>query len=215
MKISELPIREDIDVSQTFIPTVQLEPDGYKLFRTPGDEFLGMQGPAGPTGGTGATGAQGIQGVQGVQGIQGDPGSGTMAGGQDTEVQYNDAGDANGADNLTYNETSGVTTVKNLQHQVATLVYAASVALDFNAAGLQSVSLTGNITFTTSNRTAGRSLAVRIVADGSLRNFVFPAWKFIGAAAPASIAANKTAMLSVTCFGAADTDVIAAYAVET
>lgn len=201
MKISELPIRENIDVSATYIPTVQLELDGYKLFRVPGDEFLGMQGPAG------------ANGAQGIQGIQGDPGSGTMAGGQDTEVQYNDAGDANGADNLTYNETSGVTTVKNLQHQVATLTYAASVALDFNAAGLQSVSLTGNVTFTTANRTAGRSLAVRIVADGSSRTFVFPAWKFVGAAAPASIAASKTAVLSLTCFGAADTDIIAAYAV--
>jgi hypothetical protein len=48
-----------------------------------------------------------------------------------------------------------------------------------------------------------------------VRNFTFPGgWKFIGAAAPASIAANKTALLTLTGFGANDSDVTAEYVVE-
>lgn len=102
----------------------------------------------------------------------------------------------------------------NLRHELLTLTYAASVALDFDASALQTVSLTGNITFTTSNRGAGKRLRVRVVADGSTRNYTFPGWKFIGGSAPASIAANKTALLTLTGFGANDSDVTAEYAVE-
>jgi hypothetical protein len=102
-----------------------------------------------------------------------------------------------------------------MKHELRTLTYAASVALDFDASALQTVSLTGNITFTTSNRGAGKSIRVRVVADASVRNFTFPGgWKFIGAAAPASIAANKTALLTLTGFGANDSDVTAEYVVE-
>lgn len=215
MKISELPIREDIDVSQTFIPTIQLEPDGYKLFRTPGDEFLGMQGPQGPAGGQGVAGPAGANGAAGAQGPQGNPGSGTLAAGSDTEVQFNNLGATTGATNLTYSTATGSTTVKNLQHQISTLTYAAGVVLDFAGTGLQELSLTGNVTFTTANRAAGRSIAIIIVADGSTRTLAFPAgWIFLGSALPSDIAANKTAVLSLTCRSGSDTGLLVAYAVE-
>jgi hypothetical protein len=96
----------------------------------------------------------------------------------------------------------------------ATITYAATTNLDLSLTSLQSVSLTGSVTFTTSNKAAGRSKTVRIIGDGSIRTFTFPAWKFIGAAAPASLAATKTAILTITAFGTADTDIVAAYAVE-
>lgn len=75
--------------------------------------------------------------------------------------------------------------------------------------------LTGNITYTSSNRGAGRTVIIRIVNGGTLRTFTFPSgWVFLGAAKPASIAASKTAVLSVTWYGTADSDAVAAYAVE-
>lgn len=215
MKISELPVRENIDVSQTFIPTIQLEPDGYKLFRTPGDEFLGMQGPQGPAGSQGVAGPAGANGAAGAQGPQGNPGSGTLAAGSDTEVQFNNLGATTGATNLTYGVATGSTTVKNIQHQFSTVTYAASVILDFVGTGMQKITLAGNITFTTANRAAGRSIAVIIVSDGSTRTFTFPAgWVPIGSGLPADIAANKTAVFSLTCTDGNDTGIIAAYAVQ-
>lgn len=97
----------------------------------------------------------------------------------------------------------------------STLVYGATTNIDFALANYRSLALTGNVTFTTSNRAAPRTVSIKILADGSIRTFTFPAgWIFVGAAAPADIAASKTAILTVTCFGAADTDVVAAYAVE-
>lgn len=95
-----------------------------------------------------------------------------------------------------------------------TLAYAASVALDFDSNAMQTVSLTGNITFTTSNRVAGRRKIVRVVCDGTGRNFTFPSWTFVGATAPASIAASKTALLMLDCFGTAESDIVARYAVQ-
>lgn len=95
------------------------------------------------------------------------------------------------------------------------LAYAATTNLDFAAEGYRSLTLAGNVTFTTSNRGAAKVLTIRIIGDGSIRTLTFPVgWKFVGAAAPASLAANKIAILSVTCFGSADTDIVATYSAE-
>lgn len=96
-----------------------------------------------------------------------------------------------------------------------TVTYAATTDIDFNGKGYQTISLTGNLTLTTSNRGAGKSVSVRLIGDGSIRTLTFPAgWVFVGSAAPASLAANKVAILNLTGFGGADTDVIAAYAAQ-
>jgi len=97
----------------------------------------------------------------------------------------------------------------------STLTYAATTDIDFTSTdNFRTVTLTGNITFTTSNRAAARSRTIRIVGDGSQRTLTFPAWKFVGSAAPATLAANKIAILTLTAFGANDTDIVAAYAAE-
>lgn len=75
-------------------------------------------------------------------------------------------------------------------------------------------SLTGAITYTTSNLTAGRTVTLKIANGGTLRAFTFPAWIFVGAAAPASIAASKTAILTITSFSTTDANCIAAYSVQ-
>lgn len=113
------------------------------------------------------------------------------------------------------NYFGGLTTFRNTVLEAVTLTYAATTDLDFNNKGLQTVALTGNITFTTSNRGIGKSVIVIIVSDGSTRTFSFPAWRFQGAGAPANIAAGKTATLTLTgVFGTADTDIVAAYSVQ-
>ena len=96
-----------------------------------------------------------------------------------------------------------------------TLAYGASVVLDFSGADFQTVTLAGDITFTTSNLAAGRSTTVRIIGDGSSRTLAFPAgWIFVGAAAPTALAANKVAVLTMTSFGTADANVVAAYSAQ-
>lgn len=93
--------------------------------------------------------------------------------------------------------------------------YAATFDLDMTAEAFFTVELTGNITFTTSNIAAGRSKTVRILGDSVTRTLTFPAgWIFVGAAAPADIAASKTGVLTITAFGVADSTIVAAYAVE-
>ena len=96
-----------------------------------------------------------------------------------------------------------------------TLTYASSVALDFSGADFQTVTLTGVITFTTSNLAAGRSKTIRIIGDGSSRALTFPVgWTFVGAAAPTALAANKTAILTMTSFSTTDANVVAAYSAQ-
>jgi hypothetical protein len=77
--------------------------------------------------------------------------------------------------------------------------------------------LTGNLTLTTSNRAAGRFVSLRLVCDGTLRTLTVPAgWVFLGPTGtkPSNIAASKTASLSLTYYGTAETDCIAAYGVQ-
>jgi hypothetical protein len=138
----------------------------------------------------------------------------------DTSTYLTTTGNGSGLTGLTQSQVSGLTTTDRAQFAntritSSTLTYAATTNLDCDGDGFQTLSLTGNVTFTTSNRASGRSKTIRIVADGSSRNLTFPAgWTFVGAAAPSSIAASKTAILTVTFFGTADSDAIAAYAVQ-
>jgi len=103
---------------------------------------------------------------------------------------------------------------KNVEIPPAALTYGASVALDFTAAGIQTITLTGDITFTTSNLAAGRSVTLIITPGASVRAFTFPAWISVGAALPANVAANKTAILTLTATGTTDASVVAAYSVQ-
>jgi hypothetical protein len=98
----------------------------------------------------------------------------------------------------------------------STITYGASVALDFASLDAQyrTISLTGDLELTTSNLANGRTLVIRLVADGSQRTLTFPTdWKFLGTK-PANIAASKVAVLSITAFGTTNADVVAAYAVQ-
>jgi hypothetical protein len=98
----------------------------------------------------------------------------------------------------------------------AAITYGATTNLDLAALDGQyrTITLTGNITFTTSNRAAGRTVVIRLLPGASQRTLTFPAdWVFVSTK-PATLAANKTAVLSLTFFGTADTDCVAAYGVQ-
>ncbi len=97
---------------------------------------------------------------------------------------------------------------------LTTLTWASSVELSF-AAPMQSVTLTGNTTFTTANRAAGAQISLRIITDTTTRTLNWPSgWVWLGGAAPTGQAARKTALLSLLSFGTADDNVVAAYAVQ-
>lgn len=168
----------------------------------------GIQGPAG------AQGPQGAQGIQGPAGADGADGMDAAIGGADTNIQYNDGGVFNGSANLVYTEATGLTTAKNVVIVQSTLTYAASVEVDFTGDGVKTIALTGDVEFTTANRAAGRQVTVIITCDGTPRTFVFPAWKFVGSAAPSGIAASKIAVLTLYCTSTTDASIVAAYAEE-
>jgi hypothetical protein len=110
----------------------------------------------------------------------------------------------------------GITDAQPLTFASASIAYAATVDLDMaTLTGLfRTISLTGNLSLTASNRAAGRTVTLRLVCDGTLRTLTVPAgWVFLGSK-PANIAASKTGVLSLTFFGTADTDCVAAYGVQ-
>jgi hypothetical protein len=113
-------------------------------------------------------------------------------------------------------DASGEVEAKNVTVNVNTLATATGTQnLDFTSEGYLTHAITGNITYTASNYSAGRSLSVRITCDGTARNLTFPTnWVFVGAK-PTSIAASKVAVLSVTSFGTTEANAVAAYAVQT
>ena len=112
-------------------------------------------------------------------------------------------------------QCTGRTTLSRLVISQAIIPYAGTTNLNFDGLGTQTITLAGNLTLTTSNLAAGKSLLVRIIADASLRTLTFPAgWRFVGGAAPANLAANKVALLRLQCFGSAEADVVARYLVE-
>jgi hypothetical protein len=97
---------------------------------------------------------------------------------------------------------------------ISSLSYSATTDLDFDGISVRTLSLTGNVTFTTSNRVVGRMLKIYISCDGTGRTFTFPSWKWLQTA-PTGIVASKKACLTLECvFGTADTDIVATYAEE-
>lgn len=109
--------------------------------------------------------------------------------------------------------SNGFVSARRYEVQMASVSYAASTVVDMSAEGLGTLDLAGDVTFSTSNRSAGRMRVLKITSGASSRLLSFPAWVFVSAK-PTSIAANKTANLVLTCYGANETDVLAVYGAE-
>lgn len=108
-----------------------------------------------------------------------------------------------------------LTTVGELNNSMARLAPGTSlgttgtVNLDLAAlAGTeQTITATGNITFTTSNRAAGLRGTLRIAAGGATRTLAWPSWAAFGAALPTSLASGKVLRVAWTCTGTTDASV--------
>lgn len=95
------------------------------------------------------------------------------------------------------------------------LTYAATKTLNFDliTGTYQTMTLTGNVSFITSNLQNGRSVTIRLITTSN-RNLTFPvAWKFIGDK-PIRINAGKVGILSILSFGTTNDDVVVGYAEE-
>ena len=104
---------------------------------------------------------------------------------------------------------------RRIQMQHEGVIYAASVNLDFNGVAHKRLDLTGNLSLTATTMDYGKSLLRRLAAGGSTRTLSFPAgWRWVGGTAPASLAANKLALLKLQCFGTGESDVVAQWVVE-
>jgi hypothetical protein len=90
------------------------------------------------------------------------------------------------------------------------------VALDLAVRDGQvaTITLTGSLELTTSNLANGRVTGLRLIPGDTTRTLTFPAdWKFLSAK-PASLPADKIARLTIEAHGTANSDVIAAIAIQ-
>lgn len=78
----------------------------------------------------------------------------------------------------------------------------------------RSIVMSGNAAFTTDHRAAGRGLSLKLdnSAGASTRTLAFPAgWKWLGNSAPAELEASYIGIVSIVCYGSADSDIVAAW----
>lgn len=104
----------------------------------------------------------------------------------------------------------GIRTFMN--NKVVGTALATTGTIDLDLAALtgteQNITLTGNPTFTTSNRAAGRYLELRLDAGGSTRTLAWPAgWIAFGAALPTSLASGAVLRLAIFCRSTTDASV--------
>jgi hypothetical protein len=110
---------------------------------------------------------------------------------------------------------NALASIRRLHLQQEELPYGTNVNVNFFSFTSKRLALAGDVTFSGSGMGYGYFAMLRIQCDGTPRLLNFPAgWKFVGDAAPANIGAGKAALLKLWCFGPAETDVIAEYAVQ-
>ena len=108
-----------------------------------------------------------------------------------------------------------LTNVVKIQNALGTtLATTGTVSLDFatNEIALMPA-MTGAVTFTGTNYTAGSTKTIRILTGGTGYGLTFPSgWLFVGSTAPITLNANKTAILTLISMGTTEADVVASYA---
>lgn len=117
--------------------------------------------------------------------------------------------DVSAADEPKLTTVGGIRT--QLSNQVVGTALGTTGTVDLNLATLtgtlQTITATGNITFTTSNRAAGRWLELRIAAGGSARTLTWPSWVAFGAALPTSLASGAVLRVAISCTGTTDASI--------
>ena len=96
------------------------------------------------------------------------------------------------------------------------ITYGASIAIDFAQTDVvRTLALTGNVTFTTSNRTATKEKVIIITASGADRTLTFPSGWIWTSPIPTNVLSGKTGVLYLYAKGTAETDILASYAPQT
>ena len=175
---------------------------------TPKAAPAGATGPTGAAGATGPTGPSGGGGGGAVTAINNATANELVTIGSTTTELDAEA-------NLTF-DGDKLTLTGNLHTSVHDYGTTANVDVDFDQDALQKVALNGAAAIDTAaaNKGAGKSIVIKILCDSSARAFTWnSSWVFVGEK-PASIAASKTALLSMTCYGTNESDVVCSYAVQ-
>jgi len=84
---------------------------------------------------------------------------------------------------------------------VAALTYASTTTVDWSAAGINTITLTGNVTFAWANATIGQTIRLVITQDGTgSRTGTFPSGTtFVGGSKTLSTAASAVDTVDVQC----------------
>tara|TARA_R110000787_G_scaffold81034_2_gene175836 strand:- start:2960 stop:4015 length:1056 start_codon:yes stop_codon:yes gene_type:complete len=109
---------------------------------------------------------------------------------------------------------NNIDNIQNLVHDISVT----TTALDFSADQLQTYGITSNITLTTANRAVGKSKTIRFNADASVRTITCPSeWHWFGTPPTSNVitmTASKMCIITMTCFGSPETDVMASFVLE-
>lgn len=136
------------------------------------------------------------------------------AGGADGQVLTKQSSSDGDAD---WETPAAAPTLDSLFNTEALGTTTGAISLDLNDEKYQTVVLTGDPTFSTSNRAPARFLSLKLDANGSDRSLSFSAsWKWLGTdhSAGVTLSNGKIAVLSLTCYGTAETDIVATYVAE-
>jgi len=94
------------------------------------------------------------------------------------------------------------------------LDWAATVNLDLAGELWRTLALNGDTTFASLNRAPGLYLLLEILGGAEDYTTVWPAWKWKGEPAPASLKAGKRLQIELWCFGNTEADITARYHME-
>lgn len=95
------------------------------------------------------------------------------------------------------------------------LTYGPVVDLSFAVDGYHTLVLEGSVQFTSSGRSGGKALTVKVSGGGVARSLSFPAgWTWLHLGVPTELASGKVAILSATAFGTGESDVVAVWSVQ-
>ena len=121
-----------------------------------------------------------------------------------------------GADTITITNTDSTTYAPATRTVGTSLGTSGTVDLDMASVHgtIQKIVATGDLTFTTSNRSAGREVTVLIGSGGSTRTLTWPSWLAVGGSLPTSLTSGKSLVVSVTFVDTTDASAIAAAAVQ-
>ncbi len=111
---------------------------------------------------------------------------------------------------------TGTTTMSAADYNLDAVTYASSIAVDLNASQYQTLTLTGDTTLTTANRSAskGRAVTVFMLASGAQRVVTLSgSWKNYSGAT-ITIPSGKEAFLTLFCSGSTEASVRSVWQVE-